>query len=313
MHVHLLAQGYKVWETIEKGFTSTLDEQGKKNMVYDAKAKDLIINGLIEFVYLKVLSCKTAKKVWGKLENIYASDSQLKESKLQIFRVKFEQLRMKEDEDIVAYFQHVDETTNKLEGLGELVNTKTIVQMILRTLPTRLNPKVSVLEDRMNLTNLSIDELHEIITTYEMTIEEEDVTSHLGTTFVASKKTTKCPHINEVGTKGKQGPRKYNKQGMKKWFKKSFFSKEDNSSSDEDSDNEEEINGRVLFMAKHNKQDASDKEGEEEMTEVEFQNEVIRVIKELKAEKKNINTLEDELKIEREHVLSLKIKVEECK
>lgn len=60
--------------------------------------------------------------------------------------------------------------------------------------------------------------------------------------------------------KGKKGHRKLNKQGRKKWFKKFFFSKEDSSSSGEDSDNEEEINGMVLFMAKHNKKEASDKE-----------------------------------------------------
>ena len=47
------------------------------------------------------------------------------------------------------------------------------------------------------------------------------------------------------------------------------------------------------------------------MTEVEFQNEVIRVIKELNIEKKHLNTLEDELKTEKEHVLNIKIKVEE--
>lgn len=68
MQVHSLAQGYEVWEIVDKGFTPTQDEQGKKNMVYDAKAKDLIISGLIESIYHKVLSCKTAKEVWGKLE-----------------------------------------------------------------------------------------------------------------------------------------------------------------------------------------------------------------------------------------------------
>ena len=36
--VHLLAQGYEVWEIVEKGFTTTRDEQGRKNMVYDARA-----------------------------------------------------------------------------------------------------------------------------------------------------------------------------------------------------------------------------------------------------------------------------------
>ena len=34
VQVHLLAQGYEVWEIIENGFMVTQDEQGKKNMVY---------------------------------------------------------------------------------------------------------------------------------------------------------------------------------------------------------------------------------------------------------------------------------------
>ena len=104
MQVHLLAQGYEVWEIVDKGFTQTQDEQGKKNMVYDAKDKDLIISGLIKSVYLKVLSCKTAKEVCGKPEIIYACDSKVKEAKLQIFKEKFERLQMREYEDIDAYF-----------------------------------------------------------------------------------------------------------------------------------------------------------------------------------------------------------------
>jgi len=137
-------------------------------MVYDAKAKDLIIIGLIESIYLKVLSCKTAKEVWGKLENIYASNLKVKEAKLQIFKAKFEQLKMREDEYIATYSQRVDETINTLESLGEPVETKFVVSKILITLPARFNPKVSVLEDKSNLTNLNIDELHGILTAYEV-------------------------------------------------------------------------------------------------------------------------------------------------
>ena len=102
MEVYLLAQGYEVWDTVQNGFTSTADEQGKKNLVNDAKAKNIIISGLIESAYHKVLGCKTAKNVWDKLENIYAGDSNVKEAKLQIYREKFEQLRMKEDCNIAA-------------------------------------------------------------------------------------------------------------------------------------------------------------------------------------------------------------------
>ena len=113
--------------TVQNGFTSTADEQGKKILVNDAKAKNIIISEIIEYAYHKVLGCKTAKNVWDKLENIYAGDSNVKEAKLKIYGVKFQQLRMKEDCNIAAYFQYVDEITNTLEGLGELVDEKTII------------------------------------------------------------------------------------------------------------------------------------------------------------------------------------------
>ena len=78
MEVYLLAQGYEVWDTVQNGFTSNVDEQGKKNLVNDEKEKNIIISGIIESTYHKVLGCKTAKNVWDKLENIYAGDSNVK-------------------------------------------------------------------------------------------------------------------------------------------------------------------------------------------------------------------------------------------
>ena len=98
---------------------------------------------------------------------------------------------MKEDNNIAAYFQHVDEITNILEGLGEPGYEKTIIRKILRTLPGRFNPKVSVLEYNENLDKLSKEELHGVLITYEMRLDEEEGNSHLETTFIASNKTNK--------------------------------------------------------------------------------------------------------------------------
>ena len=44
--------------------------------------KNIIISGLIEFAYHKVLGCKATKNVWEKLENIYAGELNVKEAKL---------------------------------------------------------------------------------------------------------------------------------------------------------------------------------------------------------------------------------------
>ena len=81
---------------------------------------------------------------------------------------------MKEDCNIAAYFQYVDEITNTLEGLGEPFDEKTIIWKILRTLPWRFNSKVSVLEYSANLEKLSKEELHGVLIAYEM-IRSESV------------------------------------------------------------------------------------------------------------------------------------------
>ena len=75
--------------------------------------------------------------------------------------------------------------------MGEPVDEKAIIRNILRTLPGRFNPKVSVLEYSANLDKLNKEELHGVLIAYEMRLDEEEGTSHLETTFVASNKTNK--------------------------------------------------------------------------------------------------------------------------
>jgi hypothetical protein len=43
-----------------------------------------------------------------------------------------------------------------------------IVQKMLRSLPMRYEPKISVLEEIVDIDTLSMDELHGIFTSYEM-------------------------------------------------------------------------------------------------------------------------------------------------
>jgi hypothetical protein len=54
----------------------------------------------------------------------------------------------------------------------------------------KFDPKISALEERIDLDTLSMDELHGIFTAYEMRIEQENP-SNKEATFKASKK-KKC-------------------------------------------------------------------------------------------------------------------------
>ena len=78
-----------------------------------------IISGLVESVFVKVMHCESAKEIWDTLKNIYEGDEKVKGAKIQTYRGKFEHLKMKEEENIAAYFLRVDEVVNIIRRLGE--------------------------------------------------------------------------------------------------------------------------------------------------------------------------------------------------
>jgi hypothetical protein len=172
------AHGFQVWQSIVDGYTTPVvpptNDKAVKLGENNSKSKNALLNGLSDTVFTKVVHCKSSKEIWDKLQNIYEGDSKVKVAKLQSNRGQFEQPKMKEDEDIVAYFLRVDETLNVIIELGEEIEEYVIVQKVLRSLPMRFNPKISALEERSDLNSISMDELHEIFTAYEMRTEQEN-------------------------------------------------------------------------------------------------------------------------------------------
>jgi hypothetical protein len=83
----------------------------------NSTAKNPLLNGLSDTVITKVAHCKSSKDIWDNLRNIYEGDTKVKEAKLQTYRGQFEQLKMKEDENIAAYFLRVDEIVNEMRIL----------------------------------------------------------------------------------------------------------------------------------------------------------------------------------------------------
>jgi hypothetical protein len=62
------------------------------------------------------MHCKSAKEIWDKLEVVYEGDDKVRESKLQTYRTQFENLKMKEEENIVEYLHRVDEVVNSIRA-----------------------------------------------------------------------------------------------------------------------------------------------------------------------------------------------------
>jgi hypothetical protein len=123
MKTFLLDIGVDVWKSIENGYnpskTPLTDHDGKKACSYNYKARHNIRNALSTTIHTKVRCYTTSKKVWDKLKKIYEGDEKVKQVKLHLHRAKFENLKMKECENIAAYLLIVDEVVNSIIGLGK--------------------------------------------------------------------------------------------------------------------------------------------------------------------------------------------------
>jgi hypothetical protein len=150
MKTYIKTQGFEIWQSIVYGYIAPVvpptNDKAVKLGQKNSKATNALLNGLNETISTKFAHCKTAKKILYKLRNIYEGDSKFKEAKLQTYRGQFEHVKMKEDENIAAYFLRVDETVNAIIGLGEEIEESVIVQKVLGSLPMRFDPKISSLE-----------------------------------------------------------------------------------------------------------------------------------------------------------------------
>jgi hypothetical protein len=176
MRTYLMALGADVWDVVETGYTKPVvlaNKDDKLEFSFNAKGMNAILNGLAEAEFVKVMHLNTAKEMWDKLINSYEGNEKVKGVKLQTYRLKFEQLKMNEDEAISKYFLRVEELVNAMKGLGETFDDSLLVQKILRSLPNKFNPKVSAIEELNDLKTLSIDQLLGTLTAYEMRINRD--------------------------------------------------------------------------------------------------------------------------------------------
>ena len=72
-----------------------------------------------EWELVKGMGWIIANDIWDEMSSFYESDSKVKQAKVQDFIMKFESLKMHDDEDISKYFLRVDQVVNTIIGLGE--------------------------------------------------------------------------------------------------------------------------------------------------------------------------------------------------
>eukprot|EP00253_Pinus_taeda_P001867 PITA_01867 len=169
---YLQSLATKVWDIIDIGYTfpasTPTDLAEKKKYETNAKAVNTLLGCLSQSEFVKVMQYKSTKEIWDKIVLSYEGDDQVKRAKLPTLRIQNENLRMYNDESVANYFLRVDEIFNCMENLGEEVKEALVVEKVLRSLSPRFESKVSAIEEKENLENLKMSQLHGILTAYEM-------------------------------------------------------------------------------------------------------------------------------------------------
>ena len=130
MRTYIMSFGANVWDVVETGYIKLVvlaSKDDKLEFSFNAKAMNAILSGLAEAKFVKVMHLESAKGMWDKLIRSHKGNEKVKDAKLQTYRLKFEQLKMNEDETINNFFLRVEELVNVMKGLGEKIEESILV------------------------------------------------------------------------------------------------------------------------------------------------------------------------------------------
>ena len=116
-----------------------------------------------------MVNCKCSKEAWGILQVTHEGASALKISKLQMLSIKFENIRMHENQNFFSFYFELSGIVNCFFNLGEPILDSKVVRKILRSISKRFRPKVATIEESKDIDSVRVDELVGSIQTYEMT------------------------------------------------------------------------------------------------------------------------------------------------
>ncbi|CAM8965251.1 unnamed protein product [Rhodiola kirilowii] len=174
----------KAWRAVIRGWTepmmnnltgepvlkpeALLTEDEDKASMGNSKAMNAIFSAVNENVMKLIINCEVAKEAWDILQTAFEGTDKVRNSRMQAVTTKFEEMKMKEDENIPEYNTRVLELSNEASALGKPIDEERLASKILRSLPPRFAMKVTAIEEMHDITKLKLDELMGSLRTYEI-------------------------------------------------------------------------------------------------------------------------------------------------
>ena len=94
----------------------------------------------------------------------------MKDTKLQMFTTRFEQLKMSEDKSFDSFYGKLNEVVIGKFNLGEKTKDSKMVKLILQSLSESFYVEVTAIEESKDLDEIKIQEIIGSLQTYEQSL-----------------------------------------------------------------------------------------------------------------------------------------------
>lgn len=201
MKLHKSRIGNFVLELMENGYIEptpsplTLD-QLKDRHEHNVTMMELGV-ACTDVKFNDIKDCDTTQKMWDKLNLIYSGDANVKRAKAESLRGRFDDMKMKEGENIVQYTNRLKEVVHAIRAFGGNIDDETVIKKILRTLLPVYAIRISVIHETRATSNLTLDTLIGKLTTFELNNFNNSVVPSIESTFMSSLKIGKSSSKND--------------------------------------------------------------------------------------------------------------------
>ena len=86
--------------------------------------------------------------MWKKLKEIYGGDDNVRRAKAESLRGQFDQIKMRENENIAKYVERIKASVSAIKASGGKIEEEIVISKVLRTLLLIYAIRVSAIQER---------------------------------------------------------------------------------------------------------------------------------------------------------------------
>ncbi|KAL4313463.1 hypothetical protein GQ457_01G012500 [Hibiscus cannabinus] len=131
MMLFIQSTDYTIWDVQRHEW----NDEERRRVQMNAKAMHILFCAFGPNEYAKMSSCSSAKEIWDKLEVTHEGTSEVKETKIGLLNLSYENFKMEPDEDIKKMFDRFSVIVNGLKGYGEIIPEDKLVRKLICSLP----------------------------------------------------------------------------------------------------------------------------------------------------------------------------------